>query len=342
MEAGRLEGPLPDGMPSLEFSAALLRADGFEGLRVMRESAAAAAKLDDDPGSPWYAPARAALGVSLYLSGDAPAAAVALEQAVSSQAADPPTRMFCLTVAALVAAEQGGLPQAVEFARAAREIMESAGLTDTAHGSLVWTASAVIHSGQGRPAQAQAELERALRARQQASGITTWPALAILLRLTALLLDLGDPPAARELIAQATAVMHALPAVSGRTSPAGSWPGNEQVTLALFERGDNGCLPEKMITPHARRRYRTLGGRGGFMTGRGGYPLRYRIVVQGECGTLLAGLGDNVHVESARGDTSFVVSLRDEAEFWGLLDRLQDLALHLVSLHELDPPEGAG
>jgi hypothetical protein len=73
------------------------------------------------------------------------------------------------------------------------------------------------------------------------------------------------------------------------------------------------------------------------MTGRGGHPLRYRIIVQGECGALLPSLGDNVHVESAAGDTSFVVSLRDEAEFWGLMDRLQDLALHLISLHELDP-----
>jgi hypothetical protein len=54
-------------------------------------------------------------------------------------------------------------------------------------------------------------------------------------------------------------------------------------------------------------------------------------------GALLPSLGDNVHVESAAGDTSFVVSLRDEAEFWGLMDRLQDLALHLISLHELDP-----
>jgi hypothetical protein len=75
------------------------------------------------------------------------------------------------------------------------------------------------------------------------------------------------------------------------------------------------------------------------MTAGGGYPLRYRIVVQGECGALVAALGDDVDVESACGDTSFVVSLRDEAEFWGLLDRLQDLALHLISLRELDPPK---
>jgi LuxR family maltose regulon positive regulatory protein len=66
MEAARYGGPLPDGMRSLEFSAALLRAlYGFDGLRVMRRSAAAAARLDDDPQSPWYAQARSALGISL-------------------------------------------------------------------------------------------------------------------------------------------------------------------------------------------------------------------------------------------------------------------------------------
>jgi hypothetical protein len=78
------------------------------------------------------------------------------------------------------------------------------------------------------------------------------------------------------------------------------------------------------------------------MTGRGGHRLRYRIIVQGECGALLASLGANVHVEAASGDTSFVVSLRDEAEFWGLMDRLQGLALHLISMHELDPAQAAG
>jgi hypothetical protein len=53
---------------------------------------------------------------------------------------------------------------------------------------------------------------------------------------------------------------------------------------------------------------------------------------------LLTSLGDDVHVEKASGDTSFVASLRDEAEFWGLMDPLQDLALHLFSLDELDHP----
>jgi hypothetical protein len=70
------------------------------------------------------------------------------------------------------------------------------------------------------------------------------------------------------------------------------------------------------------------------------YLLRYRIVLQGEIRTLLAGLDGNLCVESAQGGhTSIVASFRDEPEFWGLLQWLQGLALHVVSLHELDPRE---
>src|SRR5262249_26640754 len=59
LEAGRHDGPLPDGMRSLGSSAALLRASfGFDGLPVMRESAVAATRLETDPASPYYALAR--------------------------------------------------------------------------------------------------------------------------------------------------------------------------------------------------------------------------------------------------------------------------------------------
>lgn len=66
--------------------------------------------------------------------------------------------------------------------------------------------------------------------------------------------------------------------------------------------------------------------------------LRYRIVLRGECGGLLAGLADKLAVESGHGRTCVTVTVRDESEFYGLLDRLQDFALHIISLSEL----GAG
>jgi hypothetical protein len=64
---------------------------------------------------------------------------------------------------------------------------------------------------------------------------------------------------------------------------------------------------------------------------------RYRIVVREECADLLAGLLDGPVIESGRGWTSVVAPVRDMAELYGLLDRLQDLALHIVSLDVLEP-----
>jgi hypothetical protein len=63
--------------------------------------------------------------------------------------------------------------------------------------------------------------------------------------------------------------------------------------------------------------------------------MRYQIIVRGECGMLLAGIVDDLAAESSHGRTRVVVSVRDESELYGLLDRLQDLAVHIISLNEL-------
>jgi hypothetical protein len=68
---------------------------------------------------------------------------------------------------------------------------------------------------------------------------------------------------------------------------------------------------------------------------------QYRIVTRGECGRLLAGLVDNLQVvTSQNGDTCVVALVRDDPEFWGLMEQLQDLALHVVSLQDLGHDNG--
>lgn len=63
---------------------------------------------------------------------------------------------------------------------------------------------------------------------------------------------------------------------------------------------------------------------------------QYRITIRGECARLLLGLLDNIQVEASRnGATCVVASVRDDPEFWGLMEQLRDLALHVVSLQEL-------
>ena len=63
----------------------------------------------------------------------------------------------------------------------------------------------------------------------------------------------------------------------------------------------------------------------------------YRIVLRGECRTLLAGILEGARVELIRADVCVTASVRDESEFYGLLDRFADLALHIVHLDELGP-----
>src|SRR5580704_11751556 len=64
---------------------------------------------------------------------------------------------------------------------------------------------------------------------------------------------------------------------------------------------------------------------------------RYRIILRGECHHVLTGILDGFTVESGRGWTCIMASVRDDSELYGLLDRLQEFALHIVSLNELGP-----
>jgi hypothetical protein len=63
---------------------------------------------------------------------------------------------------------------------------------------------------------------------------------------------------------------------------------------------------------------------------------RYRIIFRGECGQLLAGINEDFVIETRQGWTCVTASVRDESEFYGLLDRFHEFALHIVSLDELD------
>jgi alkylhydroperoxidase/carboxymuconolactone decarboxylase family protein YurZ len=73
----------------------------------------------------------------------------------------------------------------------------------------------------------------------------------------------------------------------------------------------------------------------------GDHARWYRIVVRGEAGSLLASSLREIEVTSFRGWTSITAPVRDLSEFYGLLDRLEDFALRVVSVNEL-ADRGAG
>ena len=57
---------------------------------------------------------------------------------------------------------------------------------------------------------------------------------------------------------------------------------------------------------------------------------RYQLIVRGECGPLTEWLFGDAAIEPGHGCTSLIFSARDDSELYGLLDRIQDLGLHLI------------
>jgi LuxR family maltose regulon positive regulatory protein len=214
LDSAEYKGPLPDGMQSLASSAALLRGTfGFDGLRSMHESAAMATQLETDPQSPWYALARAALGSALYLSGEVARATVLLEEALRSEASIPMIYAATCALVCLAAVEDGQIERAQDLAHSALHIVRDPGLhlDETPQSSIAYTAAGAVYAAQGRPEEARREFERALRPGSRSVGISPWPRLVLLLRFAPVMLDLGDRPAAIELVKEARAMLTSLP-----------------------------------------------------------------------------------------------------------------------------------
>jgi LuxR family transcriptional regulator, maltose regulon positive regulatory protein len=210
IDVGGDRGPLPDGMRSLRSSAALLRATfGFDGIRLMRESAAIAVELEDDPASPWYALAQTDRGFSLYLSGE-PGAAEPLKRAVLSGVADSAIQLTALSIGALVAIAEGRPAEGSALADAALRTADD-GLGDTPQASLAYLAVAAVWADQGRLEEARKELLRALQSRRHRLGMSPWPTVEIMFRLAAVLHGLEDDAGAATLATEIGDVLASLP-----------------------------------------------------------------------------------------------------------------------------------
>jgi LuxR family maltose regulon positive regulatory protein len=123
------DSPSPDGAASLRSSQALLRATvGAHGVREMRADAELAARLEETPGTSWYADAQVALGVARWLSGSTqralhPLAVGAREGSVCNQSAE----LAALGYLGLIAADEGEWEVAAEYEGRASELLERLG-----------------------------------------------------------------------------------------------------------------------------------------------------------------------------------------------------------------------
>jgi LuxR family maltose regulon positive regulatory protein len=286
IEAAGDTGPLPDGMRSFEFSAALLQGTfGFDGLGPMREAGQRAVELETDPASPWYALAHTALGAALYWTGDSRLAARHAEVGLLSKGAISMVLMVSSATMAVLAADAGRLTEAEEFAQAAHEMVTdpALGVGYTPQSSFAYLAMGAVYATQENPGRARDELEHALRARQRWMGLSPWPTIEIMLRLAPVLADLGDRGEAGALLGEARQLLTSSPdgadaqlarlaqlerrlAYRPLTVPGEPITDREQEvlrllqgTLSLRDIGRELYLSPNTIKTHTRALYRKLG-----------------------------------------------------------------------------------
>ena len=65
-------------------------------------------------------------------------------------------------------------------------------------------------------------------------------------------------------------------------------------------------------------------------------PTRYRVVVRGRLGSCFASAFEELELESQGGETSLTGWFADQAQLHGLLDRLRDLGIPIVSVNPVE------
>jgi LuxR family maltose regulon positive regulatory protein len=244
VEVDGWDGPLPEGISSLAFGAAMARAALlFDNVGRSVDAARRALELAGPEPSPYWWMAQAALGHGLYLSGQSAAAAPRLEELVRrvSASAQPYAVVTALAVLSLIAGDQDDDRTATALARRAVAVADTQGLSAEPLCGIAYMAMGRALARHGEFAEAEELLERAL----ELLGIDSMlvqRALALLL-LASVRRGGGDLPGARALVERARELIErfadpgSLPALLQQAQRAlGSKPRPVEAAAPLTER----------------------------------------------------------------------------------------------------------
>jgi LuxR family maltose regulon positive regulatory protein len=238
-QADDSEGTLPDGVSSLPFAVALTGATMlFDDVRHSVRAARRAVELADSRSSPSWWMAQAALGQSLYLSGQAAEARPQLEMLVWRVAAStqPYAVVIALAVLSLLAGDQDDDRTAMALARRATATADSQGLSAAPLCGIAYAALGRALARQGELAEAEVQLEGAQEL-YQIDSMLAQRAFALLL-LAPVRRGRGDLAGARALIDQARQLIEhfpdpgSLPALLEQTDQALTSPPRRRVEAA--------------------------------------------------------------------------------------------------------------
>ena len=207
------EGPLPDGTASIEAGVATLRAVfAIGGVQSSLEAARRAAALNTEGTSPQAALISFGLGSGLYLSGETSAAREKFEKVLElTESGQPLLRMVSLSYLSMVASDEGHLEEAESLAREAHVLVGRYRLQGVPQSSWAPIALGYLLAKRGDPVEAQTALEDGLSTRRALPSMSPWPTLIGLLALAPVHANLGDRGEARELLAEARAILQRNP-----------------------------------------------------------------------------------------------------------------------------------
>jgi LuxR family transcriptional regulator, maltose regulon positive regulatory protein len=199
-ERGSFDGPLPDGSSSLRSAITVLRASlGALGVDRMLLDARAATE-SEPPGSPWFPPAMATLGIARALTGAADVAVKELDLAarLGAEGRPPTAAVAALAELSLLAVDRDDWADAEDKAGQAVTLIESAGIEDHLFSILGYLAAARIAAHQGNQVAARRHAGTVVRMSTTLSpAVIPWLAAQVAIRLADIFLELGDFAAAR-------------------------------------------------------------------------------------------------------------------------------------------------